>query len=108
MKANSKNRWLLGGTFALGATAGSALALLLAPTSGKVLRKQIGTGFKSVGRSTAKRIQQTRKVLIRKADHIREAALEKLGDTREWLMEKVSNGNGRHHVAPARRLARHS
>ncbi len=73
------------GVFALGAAVGSILALLYAPASGKVTRKRIGN-----------KVKQTQKLLAKKATNLREAATEKFGETREWLMERVSNGNGKH------------
>lgn len=75
------------GTFAIGAAAGSVLALLFAPASGRAIRKRIGHQFK-----------QTQKLLAKKTGVLREAALDKLGETREWLQERVlahSNGNGK-------------
>lgn len=101
MKGNSlKKVGLTAGMFALGAAAGSALALLYAPASGKVTRKRIGAGFRNAGRSTVRQLKQTRKVLAKRAGALREAATEKLGDTREWLLERVANGNGKHHALP--------
>ncbi len=95
------------GAFAVGATAGSAIALLFAPASGRVTRKKIAWQFRSWGRSTTRQIQQTKKLLTRKAAGLKEAAVEKLGEGREWLMERVSNSsNGRHHPV-SRRMAHH-
>ena len=103
MKGNSlKKAGLTAGIFALGAAAGSVLALLYAPASGKVTRKRIASGFRSAGRSTVRQLNQTRKVLAKKAGALRNAATEKIGDTREWLLERVSNGNGKHHAMTRR------
>ena len=90
------------GLVALGAAAGSVLALLFAPASGKVTRKQIGYKIRGLGRSTARQLNQTKRVLAKKAGAIRNAASEKLGDTREWLLERVASGNGKHHALPRR------
>jgi len=73
------------GLFSLGAAAGSLLGLLFAPASGRSTRKRIGS-----------QIRQTKKLLLKKADLLREAAVDKFGDTREWLVQRVPNGNGRH------------
>ena len=108
MKGNRYLGWKRGlGAFAVGATAGSAIALLLAPASGRVTRKRIAWQFRSLGRSTRRQIQQTKKILAKRAAGLKEAAVERLGEGREWLMERVSNGNGRHHSV-SRRMAHHS
>ena len=105
MKGNRNPGWRRTlGAFAVGAAAGSATALLLAPASGRVTRKRIAGEFRSLGRSTARQIRQTRRLLVRKAGALKETAVERLGEGREWLLERVSNGNGKH----SRRLVRHS
>ena len=73
------------GMFALGATAGSLGALLFAPSSGKVTRKRIGNQFR-----------QAQRFLTKKAGYLKEAATEKLGETREWLVDHVIPTNGKH------------
>ena len=88
------------GTFTFGATVGSLLGLLFAPASGRATRKRIGLQFRSLERSTARQIQQAKKLLAKKADRLRETTVEKLGNTREWLVDRVSNG--RHHPLPRR------
>lgn len=93
------------GVFALGATAGSAVSLLLAPASGRISCKKLASKFRSMGRSAAKGLQQSKKLLAKKAVVWRDATVERIGDTREWLMERIPNGNGRHHPTP-RRTAR--
>ena len=97
MKGNS--RWSqLGqtaGSFAIGAAAGSVLALLFAPASGQVVRKRIGHQLK-----------QTEKLLAKKAVALREAAMDKLGETREWFVGRVRNGNGKHPLP--RRVPHHA
>lgn len=91
------------GAFALGAAAGSAAALLLAPTSGRATRKKLVSKFRSMGRSANRQIQQSKKLLAKKAERWKDAAVERIGDTREWIMERVpSNGSGRHHPLPRR------
>ena len=96
MKGNSIKKWGPAvGSFAAGAAAGSVLALLYAPASGKVTRKRIGMKFRSVGQSTNRQIKLAKKVLLKKAEGLRDAAGKKLGSTRDWLVERVSNGNGK-------------
>ena len=94
MKENHSGRGKAFGAFVLGAAAGSAVALLFAPASGRITRRRIAMKFKAVGRSTSRQLQLARKVLVRKATYLRSAAAEKLGDTRQWLAQQVSN-NGR-------------
>ena len=108
MKGNRGPGWRrAAGAFALGATAGSTIALLFAPASGRATRKRISRQFRSLGHSTTRQLKQTKRLLAKKAVDLKEAAVEKLGDTREWLLERVSNSNGRHHSA-ARRVVHHS
>ena len=66
------------GLFSLGAAVGSLAALLFAPAAGRATRKRIGN-----------QIRQTKKLLLKKADLLRETAAEKLGESREWLVERV-------------------
>lgn len=103
MKGNQLGR--LGrnaGLFALGAAAGSVLALLFAPASGSVTRKRIGYKIRGMGRSTVRQLSRTQRVLAKKAGALKNAASEKLEDTREWLLERVASGNGKHHALPRR------
>ena len=103
MKGNRNLKWgRTAGVFALGATAGSTAELLLAPASGKATRKRIVSKFRLMGRSAVKGLQQSKKLLAKKADSWKDATVERLGDTREWLMERIPNGNGRHHPMPRR------
>ena len=93
MKGNRNTGWRqAAGAFALGATAGSAAALLFAPASGRATRKRL-----------VSKLQQGQKLLAKKAGYLKDAAVERIGDTREWLVEHVPNG--RH---PAHRATRHS
>ncbi len=93
------------GAFALGAAAGSAVALLTAPASGKVTRRRIGMKFKAIKNATGKQLKQAKKILSQRAEDLREAAAVKIGQSKEWLAERMaSNGNGRH----VRKLAAHS
>ena len=94
------------GAFALGATAGSAAALLLAPASGKITRKRIASKFRTMGRSANRGILQGKKMLAKKAVLLKDSAVERLGETREWLMERIPNGNGKHAAVLPRRAHR--
>lgn len=108
MKGNRNFRWGRSmGAFALGATAGTAAGLLLAPASGKAVRKRITSEFRSLGRLTNKQLRSTRKVLAKKALVLRDAAVGRLGEGREWLVEKMSLSNGRHHPLRRRLAVRH-
>ncbi len=90
------------GAFALGAAAGSAAAIFLAPASGKITRKRLASKFRSMGRSATRGLQQSKRLLAKKAVLLKDAAVERLGETREWLMERIPNGNGKHHAMPRR------
>ena len=94
------------GAFALGATAGSAAALLLAPASGKATRKRLASKFRTLGRSATRGLKQSKKMLAKKAVLLKDATVERLGETREWLMERIPNGNGKHHAMPRRAAQR--
>ena len=83
------------GTFALGATAGSLLALLYAPTSGRMVRRRIVMKLRSLQNSTLRQIKQTQRLLVKKAGTLRQVAFKKIGHTRDWFVEKTANGNGR-------------
>lgn len=86
------------GAFALGATAGSVAALLLAPNSGKVIRRKLGMSFRSLKSSSVRQMKQAKKLLLKKADYFKGVASEKLGATRQWLVHKVSNSNHKNAV----------
>lgn len=107
MKAMNRRGWgkAVGG-FALGAAAGSTAALLFAPASGKATRKRMVLQLKSIERKAEQRILRAKKLLTRKAGLLRDNAVGKLEDTREWLEDRLGNHN---HRQPApRRLAHHS
>ncbi len=92
--------------FSLGAAAGSIAALLAAPASGTVTRKRLGQQVRKLQKTAARRISQTRKVLITRADDVRETASEKLIDARKWMVNRMSNGHAP--KRPARRGLRHA
>ena len=92
------------GTFALGAAAGSAIALLFAPASGCVTRRRLGLKVRALQRESVRRIGQAQRMLSRKADNLRQATTAKLNDAREWVVDHVANGQ---HQRPARRRALH-
>ena len=72
------------GAFALGATAGSVLALLYAPASGQVTRKRI-----------AMRLRTFKQTAGRRLGDLREAATERVSDARRWVLGHISNGHRR-------------
>ncbi|MBI4313945.1 MAG: YtxH domain-containing protein [Candidatus Omnitrophica bacterium] len=92
------------GAFALGAAAGSIITLLSAPASGKVMRRRIGLKMRAVRNDAARKVALARKQLAKKAGVLRDAAAQRLGHTREWLVERVTSGNGKH---PAHHRAAH-
>ena len=94
------------GTFALGAAAGSIVALCFAPASGQVTRQRIARKIRVLGQEAGRRLGRTRKLLTRKAENLREATAEQLLHAREWVADHVVTGNGRH--ATRRRVARHA
>ncbi len=94
------------GLFALGAAAGSLCGLLMAPASGSVTRKRIAMKFKSLEQEGARQIKHAKKLLVKKAEDLRDVANDKLSQTREWLVEQVSSGNGKH--PSRRRLVHHA
>ena len=102
MKGNRNKTWPQAvGAFALGATTATAATLLLAPASGRATRRKLVSKFRSMERSANRQILQSKKLLARKAGLLKDAAVEKIGGTREWLLERMPNGNGaRHHPMP--------
>ena len=86
--------------FAFGATAGSVIALLLAPASGQVTRRRLAMRLRNVQKEAARRLGQTRRALATRAEQVRETATE-------WIEDHLPhrNGNGRHVI---RRKIRHA
>ena len=70
------------GTFALGAAAGSIVALLYAPASGTVTRKRLKMKFKAVQKS---------------AIELRNTAAKRIGDARQWVTAHMPANGRRHH-----------
>ena len=85
--------------FSLGATAGSVIALLYAPASGKVTRRRLALKARMLQRRVSRRIGETQRVLANRAERVREAATE-------WIAEHVPHGNGRHTIR--HRVVRHA
>ena len=86
-------------TFGLGAAVGSIVALLYAPASGKVTRKRLAMRARNLQRAAIRRLGETRRVIVNKAEGVREAATE-------WISDHVPHGNGRH--TTRRRTLRHA
>ena len=78
--------------FAIGATAGSLLALLFAPASGKVTRKRIAQNMAKLRKESLRRIGKATRVIAVRVGDAKDAA-------GEWLHKSV-NGHGK-------RMARH-
>lgn len=74
--------------FAIGATAGSILALLFAPASGRVTRNRLAQGVRKLQKTGMRKIGKATHALAVKVGNAREAASE-------WLTTRV---NGKHHV----------
>ena len=87
------------GIFALGAAAGSIVALLFAPASGKVTRRRIALKVRALRQQTARQLVRTRRLLA-------QATSERIHDAREWMAEHLPNGNGKHLVR--QRATRHA
>ena len=88
------------GAFALGATAGSIIALLCAPASGQVTRRRLAMRLRNIQKEAARRLGRTRRALVTKAEQVRETATD-------WIEDHLPhrNGNGRHVI---RRKVRHA
>jgi len=84
------------GALAIGATAGSVLALLFAPASGSATRRRISMKVRAYGRTTARQLTLAKKQLARQTEQLREVAVDRLGQTRDWLVEHVVPKNGKH------------
>lgn len=95
------------GAFVLGATAGSVLALLFAPASGRVTRKRIGMKLRSFQRETSRRLGHAQRLLARKAETLRDAAGEGISHAREWVAGHVA-ANGHERRSTRRRALRHA
>lgn len=94
-----KGIFQMAAAFAVGATAGSLIALLYAPASGKEIRRRFAQRARTLQRQALRRLGQTQRTLARQAAHLREAATG-------WLVDRVPHGgNGRHGV---RRVLRHA
>ena len=95
------------GVFTLGAAAGSIIALLYAPASGRVTRRRIALKVRAVRQQTVRQLGRTKKLLVRQAEQLREATGDKFNDAREWVTERMHN-NG-HARRPIRhRVAHHA
>ena len=75
--------------FALGAAAGSIIALLYAPASGEMTRRRLLMKARETQRKVARKFGEAKKVLACKAEQVRETATD-------WIAEHVPhNGHGR-------------
>ena len=93
------------GTFVLGATAGSIVALLYAPASGCVTRRRIGMKMRSLQHATGRKLGQAQRLLARKAQRLQRTAVRKFQNAREWMTEHVANG---HSKRAGRRALQHA
>ena len=82
--------------FAIGATAGSLIALLFAPASGRVTRRRLFLQARNTQRAIGRKLGVATKTLMKKAECARDAA-------GEWITSHVGNG----HARPSRRHAVH-
>ena len=79
------------GTFALGATLGSIVALLCAPVSGRTTRSRLKLQFRNWQRS---------------AVQLRDKAAKQINYAREWVTGHATNGHGRR--VARRQMAHHA
>lgn len=86
--------------FALGAAAGSIIALLYAPASGQVTRRRLMLKAREVQRKAARKFGEAKKVLACKAEEVRESATD-------WIAEHVPH-NGHGQRTSRRRALRHA
>ena len=106
MKGNRNKQWgWTAGAFALGASTAAAATLFLAPASGRATRRKLVSKFRSMGRSANRQLLQSKRLLAKKAEYLKEAAVDRIGDTREWIMERIPNGNGSRHRPMPRHAA---
>ena len=89
------NPFRIFGAFALGATAGSLVALLYAPASGRVTRQRIGMQFRALQHTTGRKLGQAQRLLARKAQRLQRTAVRKLHAARIWMTEHVANGHAK-------------
>lgn len=82
--------------FGLGAAVGSITALLYAPASGAVTRRRLALRARTLQRAAARRLGQTRQILVHKAEDVKEAATE-------WIAEHIP-----HHTNGKHRAVRHA
>ncbi len=94
------------GVFTLGAAAGSIVALLYAPASGKVTRRRLTLQARALRQRAAKELNRTQRALARRAGDLRDATTQRLTHAREWVVDHVTNGHGRQ--TNRRRIARHA
>ena len=86
--------------FALGAAAGSIIALLYAPASGTVTRKRLAMKIRRFRSVAGRRIVETRRALAQQAGRVGQAASG-------WLVDHLPHeANGRHR--PLRRRIHHT
>ena len=91
---NVKELAEIAGAFALGATAGSIIATLCAPASGRVTRQRLLRRIQTVERTALRQIGRTRQRLVTQATQ-----------ARRWVLQHVANGNGRRTI---RRAVQHA
>ena len=86
--------------FALGAAAGSIIALLYAPASGQVTRRRLVMKAREAQKKAVRKFGEAKRVRAGKAEAVRETATD-------WIAEHVPhNGHGRR--GPRRRALHHA
>ncbi len=99
-RRNGRGRTVL--AFALGATAGSLIALLYAPVSGKVTRRRLLMRARGAQKVVARKFGEAKKAITCKAEEVRDNATE-------WIAERMPhNGNGHARRTTRRRVLRHA
>lgn len=90
--------------FAVGAAAGSLLALLYAPASGQTTRRRLGLQVRRWQRGTLRGLGQAQRVLVNGADRVREAATGWISGRVPQYQERSINGR----QTSRRRIVRHA
>ena len=75
-------------------------------------RRRIGQRVRRLQQDATRRIDRTKRQLIRKAEGLREATTERLADARVWMNRQLANGHANGHSGHSRkttrRVARHA
>ena len=98
------------GAIAIGAAAGSIVALLCTPRSGRAMRQLIRQRMRTLRRNATRRVGETQRVLAREAEALRDATASGLVEARDWVNGQlaISNGHSRKNGQTRRPTRRHA